>query len=327
MSQPSTKYLLFHPGTRICTKYEHIPSYLHAQLIPEAKCFTDIDENGMVIDQQIDMNDIIIYYHLVQLNEGVELATVMPDKSYMPACISGFSRNACPAPMKMVLGKKEMNNSQNSADTVTLITEKEFVINFHVDLHLPFAKYLTSDFPLFKTLNTKEADITKQPSKKTPYPLNEVNYQIMHRIRSFRMIGEVAGVFFRRNALDFYFTYLRYLSAPAPLMLMEQHRQQLREIANFIIHHPAEVTNKEALCDKFGVVPEFLETPFEQEFLIPVEELILQEKMAMVFTLITETSHSVAHIASIVKYGNCEELTRVFEKYYKTNIAELRSTQ
>ncbi|SEW50119.1 helix-turn-helix transcriptional regulator [Chitinophaga arvensicola] len=327
MSQPATKYLLIQPGERICTRYECVPSYLQSQLIPNAKCFIDNDENGVIIDQQIEKHDLSIHYHLVQLNEGVELATIAPDKRYMSACISGFIENTSPVPMKMMLGKKEVNTQNGGTDTATMVTEKEFVVNFHVNLHLGYAKYLKDDYPIFKTLNTREADITKQPCPSIPYRLNEVNYQIMHRIRSCKLIGEVADVFFRRSALDFYFTYLRYLKAPAPLMLMEQHRQQLREIANFIIHHPSETTDKEDLCDRFHVATEFLEAPFEQEFLIPVEDLILQEKMAMAFNLITETSHTLSHIASIVKYNSWEELRMVFEKYYKTNIAELRSAQ
>lgn len=327
MSQPKTKYLLINPGKRICTTYEQVPGYLQSHLIPNAKCFADIDENGVIMDQQIQLNELSVYYHLVHLKQGVELATIAPDKAYLAVCISGFAENAAAFPMKMKLGKREMNIQGVATDTATLVTEKEFVISFHVNLHLPFAKYLVAEFPLFGVLNLKEPNVDKQPVKKAPYHLNEVNYQIMHRIRSFKAVGEAADVFFRRNAIDFYATYLRYLQGPPSLMLMEHYREKLREIASYIIHHPAEVTDKEALCDKFGVAPEFLEAPFEQEFLITVEELILQEKMAFVFKMLLETNRTLTHIASLTQYNGWEELSAVFEKYYKCNIAELRTAQ
>ncbi|WP_142686854.1 helix-turn-helix transcriptional regulator [Chitinophaga polysaccharea] len=327
MSQPITKYLLINPGKRVCTTYEQVPGYLHSQLIPNAKCFTDIDEDGVIIDQHIQANELSISYHLIHLKKGVALTTIAPGKNYLPVGISGFAANSSTLPMTMKLGKKELNTLKGASDTATLVTEKEFVVSFEVNLHLPLAKYMVPEFPLFGALNVDEPTADKQPVRKTPYHLNEVNYQIMHRIRSFKAVGETADVFFRRNAIDFYATYLRFLQAPPPLMLMEQYREKLREIANYIIHHPAETTTKEALCDKFGVASEFLEAPFEQEFLITVEELILQEKMAFVFKMLTETNRTLTHIASVTRYSNWEELSAVFEKYYKCNIAELRAAQ
>ncbi|MEV4884736.1 helix-turn-helix transcriptional regulator [Chitinophaga ginsengisegetis] len=328
MNQPETKYLLINPGKRVCTTYEQVPGYLQSQLIPNAKCFTDIDENGVIMDQQIQLNELSVHYHLVHLKQGVKLTTVAPDKACLAVGISGFAENAAAFPMKMKLAKREMNVHRGATDTATLVTEKEFVISFHVNLHLPLVKYLVAEFPLFKVLNLKEPTVDKQPVKKVPpYHLNEVNYQIMHRIRSFKAVGEAADVFFRRNAIDFYATYLRYLQGPPSLMLMEHYREKLREIAGYIIHHPAEVTDKEALCDKFGVAQEFLEAPFEQEFLITVEELILQEKMAFVFKMLIETNHTLTHIASLTQYSGWEELSTEFEKYYKCNIAELRTAQ
>ncbi|MGF6930154.1 AraC-like DNA-binding protein [Chitinophaga sp. W2I13] len=327
MSQPKTKYLLINPGKRVCTTYEQVPGYLQSQLIPNAKCFADIDENGVIMDQEIALNELSVHYALVHLKQGVELTTVAPDNACLPVCISGFAENAAAFPMKMKPGKKEMNTREGATHTTTLITEKEFTINFHVNLHLPAAKHLVTEFPLFKVLNLKEPAADKQPVKKAPYHLNEVNYQIMHRIRSFKAVGETADVFFRRNAIDFYATYLRYLQGPPSLMLMEHYREKLREIANYIIHHPAEATCKEALCDRFSVASEFLEAPFEQEFLITVEELILQEKMAFVFKMLIETDRTLTHIASLTQYSGWEELSDVFEKYYKCNIAELRTAQ
>lgn len=327
MSQPITKYLLINPGKRDCTTYEQVPGYLHSQLIPNAKCFTDIDEDGVIMDQHIQINELSISYHLIHLTKGVALTTVSPGKNYLPVGISGFTANSSTLPMTMKLGKKELNTLKSTSGTATMVNEKEFVISFEVNLHLPFAKYLVQEFPLFGALNINEPTVDKQAVRKTPYHLNEVNYQIMHRIRSFKAVGEAADVFFRRNAIDFYATYLRYLQGPPPLMLMEQYREKLREIANYIIHHPAEVTTKEALCDRFGVASEFLEAPFEQEFLITVEELILQEKMAFVFKMLLETNRTLTHIASLTQYSNWEELSAVFEKYYKCNIAELRAAQ
>lgn len=327
MSQPITKYLLINPGKRACTTYEQVPDYLQSQLIPNAKCFTDIDEDGVIMDQHIQINELSISYHLIHLTKGVALTTVPPGKNYLPVGISGFTASSSTLPMTMKLGKKELNTLKGASGTATMVSEKEFVISFEVNLHLPFAKYLVPEFPLFSALNIKEPTVDKQVVRKTPYHLNEVNYQIMHRIRSFKAVGEAADVFFRRNAIDFYATYLRYLQAPPPLMLMEQYREKLREIANYIIHHPAEVTTKEALCDRFGVATEFLEAPFEQEFLITVEELILQEKMAFVFKMLLETNRTLTHIASLTQYSNWEELSAVFEKYYKCNIAELRAAQ
>lgn len=327
MSQPATKYLLINPGKRVCTTYEQVPGYLHSQLIPNAKCFTDIDEDGVIIDQHIQANELSISYHLIHLKKGIALTTVAPGKHYLPVGISGFAGNAPGLPMTVKPGKKEFNTLKGASDTATMITEKEFVISFEVNLHLPFTKYLVTEFPLFGALNVNEPTVDKQPVRQTPYHLNEVNYQIMHRIRSFKAVGEAAEVFFRRNAIDFYATYLRYLQAPPPLMLMEQYREKLREIANYIIHHPEEVTTKEALCYRFGVVSEFLEAPFEQQFLITVEELILQEKMAFVFKMVLETNRTLTHIASLTQYSNWEELSAVFEKYYKCSIAELRAAQ
>jgi AraC-like DNA-binding protein len=327
MKQPENKYLLLNRDDRVYTTYENIPSYLHSQLIPYAKCFTDIDDNGVIIDQQLEMSELSIYYHLIHLKEGVALTTVAPDKYLLPAAVSGFANNNTPVSLKMLLSKKEGDALNLSPGSGTVITEKEFIMNFHVNLNLYYLKSLTEEFPAFGIIEQLGVEEAKNPSNKLPFRLNEVSYQVMNRILHCKLIGKAADIFFRRSAIDFYTTYLYYLSATPPVMLKESHRQQLREIAAYIIQYPAEAGCIEHLCDKFGVVREFLEKPFEQEYLISVPDLIQQEIMAIAFKLITETNHTLTYISTLTKHSSWEELTLAFEQYYKCNIADLRKAQ
>jgi AraC-like DNA-binding protein len=323
MKQPENKYLLIDRSDRVYTTYERIPSYLHSQLIPYAKCYTDIDDNGIIIDQQIQMDDLSIYYHLIHLTEGVALTTVPPSKYLLPATVSGFIDNNTPVSMKIRLSKK----AGNTPDESTLVTEKEFIMNFHVNLNISRITALKEEFPVFGIISRIGVKEALNPTNRPAFRLNEVSYQVMNRILHCKLIGKAAELYFRRNAIDFYCTYLRYLNPIPPVMLKESHRQQLREIAHYIIQHPAEAGSVENLCTKFGVVPEFLDRPFEQEYHIPVAELIQQENMAMAFKMITETNHTLTYISNFTKHDSWEELTEEFEKYYKCNIADLRKAQ
>lgn len=327
MKQPENKYLLISRDDRIYTTYERIPSYLHPQLIPYAKCYTDIDDNGVIIDQKIEMDEISIYYHLIHLKEGVELTTVEPGRYTLPACVSGFSENDTTLPLKILLTKKEGAAGNASPETGIVTTEKEFVMSFNVNIGLSYIRPLRAQFPIFGMIEKVGVNEVRNPTKKQPFRLNEANYQVMSRILQCKLIGKAADIFFKRSAVEFYSSYLRYLGIRSPVMLKDSHRQQLREIATYIIQHPAEAANIEMLCNKFGVVPEFLEAPFEQEYLIPVEELILQEKMALAFKMITTTNHTLTYISTLTKHDSWEELTAAFEQYYKCNIADLRKAQ
>lgn len=324
MKQPENKYLLLSRNDTTYTTYEEIPSYFHSQLIPYAKCYTDIDDKGIIIDQQIEMSGLSIYYHLIFLKEGVQLTTVPPSRYIIPACISGFTSTNNRIPLKMSLSK---NSGNAFSDQHTLVTEKEFVMDFHVNLSISALKYLSDEFPAFRVINKVGVRKVQNPGNRTPFQLNEVNYQVMNRILHCKLIGKTAEVFFRRSAIDFYRTFLYYLSPEPPIMLKESHQEQLREIAAYIISHPAEADSMETLCRKFRVVPEFLSAPFEQEYYISVEELILQEKMALAFKMITETNHTLTYISTFTKHNSWEELTEEFEQYYKCNIADLRNAQ
>ncbi|HEY9261278.1 hypothetical protein [Chitinophaga sp.] len=323
MKQPENKYLLIERSDEVYTTYECIPSYLHSQLIPYAKCYTDIDDNGIIIDQQMQLEDISIYYHLIHLREGVELTTVPPSKYLLPATVSGFIDNNAPVSMKILLPKKVANPLDDSS----IVTEKEFVMNFHVNISIARLTALRTEFPIFNIINKVGVKEVLNPSNRLPFRLNMVSYLVMNRILQCKLIDKAAELFFRRSAIDFYSTYLHYLNPIPPIMLQENHRQQLREIADYIIAHPAEAGSVENLCNKFGVVPEFLERPFEQEFHISAAALILQENMALAFKLITETSHSLTYISTITQHDGWEELTEEFERYYKCNIADLRKAQ
>jgi AraC-like DNA-binding protein len=323
MKQPENKYLLIDRSDRVYTTYERIPSYLHSQLIPYAKCYTDIDDNGVIIDQQLQMDDLSIYYHLIHLREGVALTTVPPSQYLLPATVSGFTDNNSPVSMKIRLSKKV----DNTSDDNTVVTEREFIMNFHVNLNISRLTALKAEFPVFGIISKIGVKEALNPTNKLPFRLNEVNYQVMNRILNCKLIGKAADLFFRRSAIDFYCTYLRYLTPIPPVMLKESHRQQLRDIAHYIIEHPAEAGSVENLCTKFGVVPEFLERPFEQEYHIPVADLIQQENMAMAFKMITETNHTITYISTFTKHDGWEALTEEFEKYYKCNIADLRKAQ
>lgn len=324
MKQLATKYLRINRYDCAYTRYEHVPCYLHPLLIPNARCYTDIDDNGVIIDQKIEMDELTIYYHLVHLEEGVGLTTVAPNEYLLPACISGFTENNPSIQMKMVLTKNERNTPPESG---TLITDPEFVISFHVNLSLSYLESLKAEFPDFEVIEELGAEEIRKLSGKLPFSANEVNHQLMKRITSCKLLGRAADVFFRRSAIDFYATYLHYLRQPSPIMLHEKQRQQLREIVNYIMLHPAEAGSENDLCHKFQVAPPFLKVPFEQEYLISVEALILQEKMALIFKLITETNHTLTYIANLTKYSSWEELAKAFELYYKCSIADLRKAQ
>lgn len=327
MKQPENKYLLIDRNDRVYTTYECIPSYLQSQLIPYAKCYTDIDDNGIIIDQQLQMDELSIYYHLIHLKEGVELTTVPPSKYLLPATVSGFADNNMPVSMKMRLSKKAGDTFNPASDDGTVVTEREFIMNFHVNLNIHHLTALKEEFPVFSIINKVGVKEALNPSNRLPFRLNEVNYQVMNRILNCKLIGKAADIFFRRSAIDFYSTYLRYLAPIAPVMLKESHQQQLREITHYIIQHPAEAGSVEHLCSKFGVVPEFLDRPFEQEYHIPVNVLIQQENMALAFKMITETNHTLTYISTFTKHNSWEELTEEFEQYYKCNIADLRKAQ
>ncbi|MBS0031902.1 hypothetical protein ACTJJ0_31575 [Chitinophaga sp. 22321] len=327
MKQPDQKYLLINRYDDVYTTYEHIPSYLHPQLIPYAKCYTDIDDNGVIIDQKIELQELSIFYHLIHLREGVALTTVPADEYYISACVSGFTENDPSHPLKLLLSKKGGAILNPAANADAVISEKEFIVSFNVNVNTNYIKGLAAEFPVFgiiEKLGKKEA---KNPTNRLPFQVNNANYQVINRMLRCKLVGTAAEYFFRRNALDFYMSYLRYLGITTPLMLRDSHHQQLKEIAQYIIQHPAEARNKETLCDKFGVVPEFLETPFEQEFLISVEELILQENMAIAFKMITETNHTLTYISTLTKHNSWEELAASFEQYYKCTIADLRKAQ
>ncbi|MFY0255751.1 hypothetical protein ACDQ55_17555 [Chitinophaga sp. 30R24] len=327
MKQPEKKYLLIDRKDSIYTRYEQVPGYLQPQLIPYAKCYTDIDNNGVIIDQKIEMHDITIYYHLIHLTKGVKLTTVPAEQYLLPACISGFTEKNRRLPLKITLTKKELNTFNSLLETGPMITKREFVINFHVNLNLYSLENLIREYPIFDRVRYLDIQKARTPNKRTPYPLNEVNYQIMKRIINCRHIAKPAEIFFRRSAVEFYATYLRYLQRIPPVMLMESHREQLRQIASYIIHHITEITTITALCEKFNVAPAFLEIPFEQEFFIPVKELIHQERMALAYKMITETSHTLAYIATLTHHNGWEALKDDFEEYYRCSLADLRKAQ
>jgi AraC-like DNA-binding protein len=324
MKLSATKYLRINRYDSAYTTYEHVPGYLHPQLIPNAKCYTDIDRNGVIIDQKIELEELSIYYHLVYLEEGVKLTTISPNGHLLPACISGFSEyNAPTTPMKMVLAK----NERNAAEAGTLITGREFVINFHVNLNLSCLECLKTEFPDFEVIAELGMEKIRNLAGRLSFSANEVNHLLMKRITGCKLIGRAADIFFRRSAIDFYTTYLRYLRRPLPVMLHEKQQQQLREIVNYIIQYPSDAGSAEALCRRFDVAPAFLKAPFEQQYLISVEALILQEKMALAYKLITETNHTLTYIANLTKYNSWEELSKAFESYYKCSVAELRKAQ
>jgi AraC-like DNA-binding protein len=314
MNLPASKYLISNHETTDCITYERIPGYLQSQLIPNAKCFLDADESGIIFSQQIELEQFLIYYHLIHLGDGIALKRLDPKKYMLPAGISSPTDSGPGPQMRIMTG--------DSPDT-----RLEFAINFQVYFDLTHLGYLKKEFPLFGALDIPGIKKGHYPVSKLPFRPNEVNYHIVRRIAGFRMIGKVADVFFRRNAIDFFSTYLRSLETHPPVMLMEHHRQQLRSIATFIMEHPLEAGSKEALCDRFRVVPEFLEVPFEQEFLISVEELILQEAMAAVFKMIVETDYTLTYIAAVALYDSWEDLAQTFESYYRCPIADLRKAQ
>lgn len=326
MQQSATKELRIVRGDTRYTTYEHIPSYVHPLLVPNAKCFTDVDENGMVIDQQIlESEDWAIYYHFIHLAEGVHLDTVLPFDYALPAHVSGFTENNPDMPLRIRLRKKTVKTAQDGPEVPA--DEKEFILSFHVNFNRYSLKKMSALFPAFKIIDAIGLEETRKPSHNRPFQLNLVSYQVMQRICHCKYIGKVSDVFLERNALDFYLTYLHFLQNRPPIMLEKSYQQQLKEIATFILQHPLEAVSKEALCQRFKVVPEFLEAPFEQQFLATVEQLIEQEKMACLFKMIAETDYSLAHIAAISQYNSRDEMVQAFGKYYRCVVADLRMAQ
>ncbi len=84
----------------------------------------------------------LVHYHLVssETGRGTYYGSARQTTA-SPVCISGFADNAAYFPMKMKLGKKEMDLLRESAThTTTLVTEKGVTNSFHVNLYLPSAE-------------------------------------------------------------------------------------------------------------------------------------------------------------------------------------------
>ena len=113
------------------------------------------------------------------LEEGVKLTTISPNGHLLPACISGFSEyNAPTTPMKMVLAK----NERNAAEAGTLITGREFVINFHVNLNLSCLECLKTEFPDFEVIAELGMEKIRNLAGRLSFSANEVNHLLMKRI-------------------------------------------------------------------------------------------------------------------------------------------------
>ncbi|RFS19506.1 AraC family transcriptional regulator [Chitinophaga silvatica] len=316
MKEIKKKYLLANRNDQLHINLEKIPVYLHSALMPYAKYYSDIDINGIILDQKIKFREFSIYYHLIHLSEGTKLTSIITDKDIVPACISGFYSHTEEMPLKISL--------PTHPQLTAAFPVREYIMDFHVNFDSFYLFDIIDKFPLFKILNPKvefnHNEIHSFTPPPHPYQTNKVNYNIMKRIINCKLVGDLAEKYLYRNALNYFLTYLHYLLTPAPIMLHGTYVTQLMEIADYILQNPVEAKSKEALCKKFEVVPEFLEEPFQQMFYTPVDDLIYQERMNIAFKLLTEEQHTFTYVANKTGFPDYETLKKEFQEYYRCNL-------
>jgi AraC-like DNA-binding protein len=314
MKQMKKKYLLANRRQdRTFVPLEKVPVYLQSELIPHAKYYTDIDENGIILDQQLVFREFQIYYHLIHLSEDTRLTTVLSDKDYVPASLNGLQEYNPAFPLKLKL--------PTEGKLVNLFPEREFVMHFHVNFDSIYLHEMIKRNPLFQVLNPKAAIDSNETQEFTPprhpYRATLVNYLLMQRIINCKLVGERAEHYLHRKAYEYFLTYLHYLETPAPIMLHESYTAKLNEIARYIIQNPVAAHSKETLCRKFDVVPEFLDEPFRATFYITVEELIHQERMDQLFRLLTEQQHTLTYVANRTGFANYKAMKIAFQQHYQ----------
>ncbi|MCW3465353.1 helix-turn-helix transcriptional regulator [Chitinophaga nivalis] len=326
MKQPPSKILYIERKDKSYTTYEKIPPAFHPMLIQHARYFYSEDANGLILDQQIDTGGLIIYLHIIKVAPGV-LVEPFAVEQVIALHVSDTIPVELHEGTKLMLRHEEVSMFNVMPVKHAARPNQEYAMSFHINLRPSYLPVLAKEFPVFKPLADMHIGDVTAPLHTVPFKMNAVSRLIRDRILSSRHIGSTGDLFYRRNAVDFFANYTRQLTAPAPIMMNQTQHSQLNNILTYIVNKLDQPHTPASLCLEFGIHRDLLKGPFEQEFNISLEELVLQEKMAHVFEWLVTTRITLSQIAKMVGYPSAAQLQQDFETYYNCHTAALRNEQ
>ncbi|RBL88069.1 helix-turn-helix domain-containing protein [Chitinophaga flava] len=320
----ATKILYIEREDQAFTPHQNIPTAFRDQLIPYARFYFQEDNDGCILDQNIRAGEFSIWAHHIHMRPGVE---IRPCTQYQVITLHAYDdMNTGPSNNQLPLEKEVcLFNMMASEDPVLPGTQQPH--SFHINIEPDSLRELAREFPLLHSLAAIPVSNVTGPLHKAPFQLNAVSRLIRDRMLSAKHIGNSAYSFFRRNAADFYGNYTRRLIAPPPIMMNQEKRQLLHDIFNYILEHLHESLTYKTLEKKFGVEEALLRRPFEQEFHLTIPELILQEKMALAFELLSTRNTPVSYIMDRLGFTELPCFLTTFEKYYKYGALQVMDAQ
>lgn len=322
----TTKILYIERDDTTFTPHQDIPPAFQGQLIPYARFYYQEDKDGSILDQNIRAGEFSIWVHSIQMRPGIELRHY---SQYQVITLHAYDdvdslRGTVNNRQQL---EKEVSLFNVMASAEPTLPGSSQPLSFHINIEPYALKELAREFPLLSPLAAIPISNATEPLHKAPFLLNPVSRLIRDRILRAKHIGNSAYSFFRRNAADFYGNYTRRLIAPAPIMMNEAKRQQLYEIFRYILNHLDEPLTYKMLQQKFGVEEALLRRPFEQEFHLTIPELVLQEKMAVAFDMLSTRNTPVTTIMERLGFTSLNTFLTTFDKYFKYGALQVMDAQ
>ncbi|CAL1518028.1 helix-turn-helix domain-containing protein [Chitinophaga sp. MM2321] len=321
-----TKALYIERDDHAYTPFGEIPASFKDELIPYAHCYFYSDAEGTILDQNIKTDGFSLWLHTINMQQGAELH---PFAQYQ--VIALHVSDDIPVTLSegghVMLRHKEVNMFNVMPVEHSAILAEDHAISFHINVEPAALPRLAREFPVLQPLAAMPLCMVTEALNKVPLRLNAVGSLIKDRILNSKHIGKTAELFFRRNAADYFCNFARHLSAPAPIMMNQVQLRLLDDVFTYIVNNLHQAHTIQELCEKFPVNKAILQQPFEQEFHMPLAELIHQEKMALAFDKLANTDISISGIMQATGYVAQEPFMADFEKYYKCDPIQLRNAQ
>lgn len=318
----ATKILYIEREDNAYTPHQDIPAAFQRQLIPYARFYYHEDKDGCILDQNIRAGEFSIWTHNIHMRPGV---AIIPRSQYQVITLHSYD-DAPPQNNRMQL-EKEVSLFNVMASDESALPASSQPLSFHINIEPVAVRELAREFPLLSALAAIPISNVTGPLHKAPFQLNPVSRLIRDRILQAKHIGNSAYSFFRRNAADFYGNYTRRLIAPPPIMMNLEKLQQLHDIFTYIIQNLHLPLTYKDLQQKFDVPEALLLKPFEQEFHLTVPELVLQEKMAAAFELLSTRNTPLSVILERTGFTSLDTFMSAFERYYKYGALQVMDAQ
>ncbi|WP_160710947.1 helix-turn-helix transcriptional regulator [Chitinophaga solisilvae] len=316
--KPTSKILYIERENQHSAQHHEIPAVYHDQLIPYARYYYYEDEDGAILDQHIRTSEFSIWVHNISMRPGIELR---PVAQHPVIALHAAEQTTSTAP------QQEVGISSMMTTSHTTLPAANSTLRLHINIAPATVPHLANEFPAMKALADIPVSAIPGPLHKGPFLLNTTSRRIRNRILNGKYIGDTAYNFFRRNAADFFGNYSRRLAAPAPIMMNQLQHTLLQDIFSYIVQNLHLSHTYQEIQQQFNVEKALLLRPFEQEFHVTLPELVLQEKMALAFELLSTRSVTISGVMEKTGFHSHTAFMHTFEHYYKCGALQVMDAQ